>query len=257
MPNLKGSFVLMMIVAGQLHAQVTSKVGPTGSGDFGYSVTALTNGNYVITDPYFIDGTVSNGGAVYLYDGKTHSLISTLKGKYNNDFLGRDGIIALNNGNFVVLSYSADNGSVVDCGAITWVNGVTGLTGMIAPANSLFGTATNDSLGSGDNYGLGGVVVLDNGNYAVVSPGWDNGSIVNAGAVTLLNGSSPTSGVISSANSLVGNSTNDRVGSDGIFVLDNNHFLVRTFSWNNGTTVNAGAITWCNGSSLAGQVSSA
>src|SRR4030095_6608723 len=34
-------------------------------------------------------------------------------------------------------------------------------------------------------------------------------------------------------------------------------FLVRTFSWNNGTTVNAGAITWCNGSSLAGQVSSA
>jgi len=247
----------MIIVAGQLHAQVTSIVGPTGSGDFGYSVSALTNGNYVITDPYFFDGTVQNGGAVYLYDGKTHTLISTLKGKYNDDFLGSNGVIALKNGNFVVLSHSADNGAVVDCGAITWVSGVTGLSGTIGPANSLFGTAANDSLGSGDNYGVGGVVVFDNGNYAVVSPGWDNGSVVNAGAVTLLNGSSPTSGVISAANSLVGSSVNDRVGSDGIFMLENNHFIVRSFSWNNGTAVNAGAITWCDGATLTGEVSSA
>ena len=257
MLKMKYSILLAILFAGSLQAQIKTLVGPIGSGDFGYSVTALANGNYVITDPYFFDGTVQNGGAVYLYDGKTHTLISTLKGKYNDDFLGRDGVFALSNGNFVVLSQSADNGPVVDCGAITWVSGVTGLSGTIAPANSLYGTATNDSLGSGDQYGVGGVVVFDNGNCAVVSPGWDNGSILNAGSVTLLNGSNPTSGVISSANSLVGSSANDRVGSDGIFMLDNNHFIVRSFSWDNGPAVNAGAITWCDGVTLAGQVSSA
>jgi hypothetical protein len=39
--------------------------------------------------------------------------------------------------------------------------------------------------------------------------------------------------------------------------LKNSHFIVRSFTWNNGTVVNAGAITWCNGISLAGQLSSA
>ena len=258
MLSFKQSLILLVVLCSKtLYAQITNIVGPPGSGDFGYSVTALSNGNYVITDPYIYNGAIGDVGAVYLYDGRTHSLISTLKGAKSGDFVGRDGVIALPNGNFVVLSRSADNGFIANCGAITWVNGVTGLSGEISLANSLFGTATNDSLGSGDNYGVGGIVVFDNSNYAVVSPGWDNGSVVNAGSVTLLNGNGPTSGVISSANSLVGSSTSDRVGSDGIFILDNNHFIVRSFSWNNGTTVNAGAITWCDGISLTGQLSSA
>lgn len=256
MREMKLSFILVILFTSQLKAQITSIVGPIGSGDFGYSVTALSNGNYVITDPYIYNGAIANAGAVYLYDGRTHSLISTLKGAKNDDFIGRDGVFALPNGNFVVLSHSADNGSVVNCGAITWVNGVSGLSGEITTANTLYGTATNDSLGSGDTYGVGRVVVFDNSNYAVVSPGWDNGSAVDAGAVTLLNGNGPTTGVISSANSLVGSSANDRVGSDGILLLDNNHFIVRSFGWNNGPAVSAGAITWCNGVSLTGQVSS-
>ena len=77
-------------------------------GDFGYSVTALSNGNNVITDPYYIDGSIMNAGAVYLYDGRTHSLISTLKGEKSDDFVGMDGVIAFANGNFVVLSRSVD-----------------------------------------------------------------------------------------------------------------------------------------------------
>ncbi len=258
MLRLKHSLLrLVVLYSSIVNAQVTNINGPTGSGDFGYSVTALTNGNYVITDPFISNGAIGNAGAVYLYDGRTHSLISTLRGAKSGDFVGRDGVVALPNGNFLVFSRSVDNGLIIDCGALTWVNGITGLSGEVTLANSLFGTAANDSLGSGDNYGVGGVVVLDNSNYLVVSPGWDNGSVVNAGAVTLLNGNGPTSGIISSGNSLVGTSANDRVGSDGIFMLDNNHFIVRSFSWNNGSTVNAGAITWCDGITLAGQVSSA
>ncbi len=258
MHKWKQSLILFTLFCSvRLGAQVINIVGPAGSVDFGYSLTTLTNGNYVITDPYFNDGPVLNAGAVYLYDGRTHSLISTLKGKSNYDAIGTDGVIALNNGNFIIISRYVDNGTIFNCGAITWVNGVTGLSGVVTPENSLFGTAINDSLGSGDFNGHGGVVVLDNGNYIVVSPKWDNGSVVDAGAVTLLNGNNPTSGVISAANSLVGSSTNDKVGSHGIFVLDNNHFLVRSSFWNNGTTLRAGAITWCNGVELSGQVSSA
>lgn len=34
-------------------AQHTDINGPAGSGQFGYTVTVLTNGNYVITDPQY------------------------------------------------------------------------------------------------------------------------------------------------------------------------------------------------------------
>ena len=43
-------------------------------------------------------------GAVYLYDGATHALISQLTGSSENDNLGSDGVTALTNGNFVVRS---------------------------------------------------------------------------------------------------------------------------------------------------------
>ena len=61
-------------------AQVTDISGPNGSEMFGSRITALTNGNYVVADSYFDEGSTENVGAVYLYKGKTHALISTLKG---------------------------------------------------------------------------------------------------------------------------------------------------------------------------------
>jgi hypothetical protein len=171
MTKIKFTFLVLLLYAGGPQAQITSIAGPAGSGDFGYSVTALKNGNYVITDPYYSDGPVMNGGAVYLYNGKTHALISTLKGRSNNDFVGYDGVIPLNNGNFVVVSRWVDNGPIVNCGAITWVNGVSGLSGVVTPANSLFGTATGDIMNPSDPDRFKGINLLDNGNYYSSSPG--------------------------------------------------------------------------------------
>jgi hypothetical protein len=51
-------------------------VTPAGSAQFGYEVFVLTNGNFVVTDPY-ADGS---RGAVHLYDGASNALISTLRG---------------------------------------------------------------------------------------------------------------------------------------------------------------------------------
>ena len=55
-------------------------VGPAGSDQFGKNVIALPNGNIVVTDPLYNDGTVIHTGAVYLYHGATGALISKLTG---------------------------------------------------------------------------------------------------------------------------------------------------------------------------------
>jgi hypothetical protein len=67
---------------------------------------------------------------------------------------------------------------VVDAGAVTWENGIGGITGVVSALNSLVGTTASDQVG------YGGVTALSNGNYVVRSPAWDNGPVVSAGAVT-------------------------------------------------------------------------
>src|SRR5690242_8346552 len=64
-------------------ATPTDLVGPPGSLRFGTVVTALPNGNIVVTDPFFDLGGPSPAvsvGAVYLYNGATGALISMLTG---------------------------------------------------------------------------------------------------------------------------------------------------------------------------------
>src|SRR5262249_18475271 len=84
-----------------------------------------------------------------------------------------------------------------------------------------------------------GTTVLPNGNYVVRSSAWNG----NRGAVTWGDGTSGVNGQISETNSLVGSSANDFVGRDGITVLSNNNYVVRSSSWNS----NSGAVTWGDG----------
>jgi hypothetical protein len=61
---------------------------------------------------------------------------------------------------------------------------------------------------------------------------------------------------VSSANSLVGTTPNDRVGI-GIAALTNGNYVVQSLDWHNGASANAGAATWANGSTgLTGSISS-
>lgn len=69
-------FAATIFVAGNtVIAQSTNITGPAGSGLFGSTVTVLTNGNYVVTDPGYDEGAIVNVGAVHLYNGSTHALI--------------------------------------------------------------------------------------------------------------------------------------------------------------------------------------
>jgi filamentous hemagglutinin family protein len=216
------------------------------------SITALTNGNYVVGSyswnnyrgaATWGNGTTGMSGTV----SSTNSLVGSIAG----DAVGGS-ITALTNGNYVVGSYSWNNYR----GAATWGNGTTGISGMISSINSLVGsTATaSDWTGTIWTYGDGvgnGITALSNGNYVVGSSGWNNGM----GAATWGNGTRGISGTISSANSLVGSIAGDAVGGffSNITALTNGNYVVGSPNWNN----RMGAATWGNGTTgMSGTVSS-
>ncbi len=210
-----------------------------------YGVTALTNGNYVVRSP----GLNNKSGAVTWGDGATSgtrlvgviSASNSLVGSSGFDQIGLYGVTALTNGNYVVSSADWDNGFAENAGAVTWGDGATGTKGVVSSSNSLVGSNT------GNNVGRNGITALTNGNYVVTSTSWTNGSITNAGAVTWGDGATGTKGVVSSSNSLVGSNTYDQVGFSGIIALTNGNYVVKTAYWNNGSTVDTGAVTFGNG----------
>ncbi len=111
-------------------------------------IVGLTNGNYVVIS-YDWDG---NLGAVTWASGTTGvsgtiSSANSLIGSAVGDQVGSAGVGGLTNGNYVVLSPSANGG----VGAVTLANGSTGLVGTITPTNSLeISGAGIHELGDGD-----------------------------------------------------------------------------------------------------------
>ena len=223
---------------------------PNPGNQFGETVVALSTGNVVVTSP-FDDFAATDAGAVYLFNGATGALISTLRGSTANDQVGSNGVTALTNGNYVVSSSIWDNGAVVDAGAATFGSGTTGISGAVSPTNSLVGTTAADNVGRG-------VTALTNGNYVVGSQNWDNGAVVGAGAATFGSGTTGIRGAVSAANSLVGTTTFDNVGSSGVTALTNGNYVVRSRLWDNGAVGNAGAATFGSGTmGISGAVSAA
>ncbi|OIQ96540.1 heme/hemopexin-binding protein precursor [mine drainage metagenome] len=224
---------------------------PGDGGQFGSSVTALSTGNYVITDP--LDSfAASSAGAAYLFNGKTGALISALNGSQANDKVGTSGVTALSgNGNYVVASANWSNGGNANAGAVTFGNGTTGVSGAVSSGNSLVGSTLNDKVGNG------GITALSTGSYVVNSPNWSNGGNANAGAVTFGSGTTGVGGAVSAANSLVGSSASDKVGSGYITLLTNGNYVVASPNWSNAGNANAGAETFGSGTTgVSGAVSS-
>ena len=273
-----------------------------GGGGFGGAATLmLPNGHIVVAMPN--DNMVnSNSGAVYHFDA-AGLLLSTLTGSQALDHVGSNGLVLLNNGNYLVKSHLWNNVTVTRAGAVTWNNGATGITGLVSAANSLVGSTLDDQVGGGtitplpsgnylvssgwtntstgataadavtwgsgttgvsgpvsetnslvgstayDRIGSYGITVLTNGNYVVNSPWWINGGATLAGAVTWGSGTSGVTGVVSAANSLIGTTAGDQIGYYYVTPLPNGNYLVGSTLWDNGGLVNAGALTWGSGTS--------
>jgi hypothetical protein len=106
------------------------------------------------TDPV-LRGTSGVNGVV--------SSSNSLKGSQANVNVGKYGVTALSNGNYVVCSPYWDNAGVANAGAVTWVNGSSEVSGVVASSNSLIGTQTGDTVGLRDALGCK-VTPLSNGN---------------------------------------------------------------------------------------------
>jgi len=234
--------LFLATAASPLFSAQTDIQAPPGSTYFASVVRLLPNGNFVVTG----SGVASEqAGAVYLFDPKGR-LISTLIGGSAFARVGGGGVTVLSDGNFVVCSPNWRDSGGPRVGAVTWVNGTTGLDATVSSINSLVGSTAEDAVCSG------GVTALKEGRYVVASPLWDRGSVVNAGAVTWVGTPNKGSGVVSTVNSLIGRAPEDRVGGyftpiPAIRVLSNGNFLVASPLWDNGGLANLGAVTWVNG----------
>ncbi len=225
---------------------------PSAENGFGFTRVVLSSGNVVITSPQADIGGVTDCGAVYLFNGSTGALISTLTGSAVNDFAGSGGVTALTSGNFVVCSPQWDSGQTTDAGAATWGSGSAGISGTVNAANSLAGAAPYDLVGNC------GVTALANGNYVVSSRNWDLATAPDAGAATWGNGQTGIAGPVSPANSLTGSSPFDLTGLAGVTALANGNYVVSSSAWDHRDRSDAGAVTWGNGSTgIAGPVSTA
>ena len=218
---------------------------PAPGNGFGSSIVALSTGNVVVTSP-FDDAGGTDAGAVYLFNGATGALISTLRGSNANDRIGwsplaRDSIIELSNGNYLVCSIGWHNGTAENAGAVTWGSGTAGVNGVVSAANSLVGSHAYDQVGDD------GTIALSNGNYVVNSKYWDNGTVNDAGAVTWGNGTTGVKGVVSASNSLVGSQWFDSIGRNGIAESSNGNYVVISGYWTNGNGERVGAVTWGSG----------
>ena len=229
---------------------------PNPGNKFGDTVVALSTGNVVITSPYDDLGGITDAGAVYLFNGKTGSLISTLRGSRPNDRVGSGGVTALTKGNYVVSSPFWDNDAATDAGAVTWGSGTSGVAGVVSNANSLVGSKAQDKVGVlsyydaiGTKSDINGVTALTNGNYVVSSTYWDSSTAQNVGAVTWGDGTSGVKGPVTSTNSLVGSKADDQVGSGLVTALTKGNYVVSSPFWDSSTAQDVGAVTWGDGTS--------
>jgi len=160
------------------------------------------------------------------------SAVNALIGSTRDDYVG-EFVTALSNGNYVVSTYRWNNGAIVDAGASTWGSGISGVAGVITPANSFVGTRANDQIGN-VQFVLPGAeaFALPDGNYMLRSQFLDTATLANAGATAfgLGEGLAMQPGVLSPAD-LSGPLTGNNSVIGGISNLSNTP-ITSTFAYN-------------------------
>ena len=227
----------------------------SGTGDYvgGGGAIMLTNNRWAVLSSSFNNGAATLSGAVTFSDGITNvtgavSASNSFVGTHANDEVGSGGVTALANGGAVIVSPGFTNGTSSAFGAVTIVSGAAGLTGSPSISNSIVGT------GAGDNIGLFGAIALGSSRIAILSPLFNNGSAVQAGAITFASGVVGTTGSVSVANSLVGTMSNDSIGNSGSVAVGAGNLMVGSASWT-GAATNTGAVTFAYTRGLTGAVS--
>ena len=193
-----------------------SLTGRLANDQVGSMVTALTNGNYVVTSFHFNADGIPQAGAATWVDGNTGhprgessraavvTSANSLTGATASDRIGFTA--ALSNGNYLVLSPAFDAAGQADVGAITLARGDVGMAGTLSAVNSLVGGRAADRLGADLNNNQG-AVALSAGRFLVGSPNFDlqSGQVafLDAGAVTFGDGWTGMAGALNTSNSYI------------------------------------------------------
>ncbi len=229
------------LVNGATGITIASIVGDDNQDSFGTEPAfVLSNGNFVITSPTDDVGGFIDTGSVKIVNGATGAILNSIVGDQDSDLLGLNGILdglsaGSTNGSFAIFSEFDDNGLVSNAGSIKIIDKDTN--------NLIFntqGTVANARLGSGKNF------ILSNKNFVLYSSVSNNGSILNAGHVTLYNGSNG-----SQIASYKGDQGNDYLGSDGVIALSNGNIVVSSSQDGFGAVLNAGSVKLIRGTTGA------
>lgn len=242
-------------VAGVI-SSVNSLVGSQAGDQVGISITVLSDGGYVVRSPMWRNGTAPEAGAATF--GSAIGGVAGVVGPDNSlvgvsalDRVSNQGVVALSNGHYVVVSSMFNAPPEPDVGAVTWGSGVAGTTGVVSATNSMLGSNRFDLIG------WKGVLALDDGNYVVRSPEF-NTSVFAAGAATFVRGDGPATGTVNTGNSLYGTSEGDRISDGWVIALPGGAYLVATRTWDNGTVRDAGSVVFGNAAiGVSGPVSPA
>ncbi len=242
------------VPTGATVSRSNSLIGTSQDDQVGGRVTALTNGNYVVMTAYWDDprtgavnvGAVTWGKGVGGIFGEVNDSNSKL-GTNTNDRVGSGVLTPLSNGNFAFASPFWHK----ERGAVTWGEGNGGNSwGYVSDHNSLAGPSSSDHVGSG------GVIALPGGEYAISSPDWDNYPwTVDAGAVTWGDGNNGSFGLVEAANSLIGSTSGDKVGSGGLVAMRSGNYVALSPNWSWNGNAKAGAATFVRGSFVSDVVS--
>ena len=182
----------------------------------------LANGNVVVADPED-SAAAPRAGEFRLYSADGQS-IAEFSGD-NEDDLIATGLYRLANGNFVVASPDDDVDGVINAGSIRVFSGEDG-TAVGAP---LVGDNESDDLGEE-------VLVLNNGNFIVVSRSDDENGVADIGSIRLMSG---VDGQQIGA-TIVGGLSSGTPSSIDVVVLPNDNFVVLLAQADSGTVIAAG-----------------
>lgn len=211
----------------------TALIGGFSGNMIGSGGIELFNDHYVVVSPDWDAGGPANLGAVTVADNAT-GVIGTvgagnsLVGAAAGDRVGSGGVIDPFTGNALVYSPDFDGSA----GAVTFLDLLGGaligdidFAAVLDDTNSLVGDNFGDMIGSG------GIEILDDGSYLVLSPDFDPGSAAGAGAVTWGDDLLGVAGRVNNTTSLAGTQGSDGVGGGGITRLSNGNVLIESPDW--------------------------
>lgn len=243
-------------------SSANSAHGSTAGDEVGV-VYALADGRYAIACATWDDpvSSIPDAGIITIGDAsagltgaldRNQSLVGATTGDLNSATF-----VQLTNGNQVLSLPGWDNptSSLMNVGLVIFLKSRANLIGSTNVTMGLTGSTSFDSVGT--------VTPLANGNYLVRTSQWNNpvGNISDVGAVTWCSGRTGRTGTISPANSLVGTTASDLIGSNVITLPGSSgHYVVSAANWDDpgSSVVNAGAVTWGDGSrGVKGVISSA